>query len=104
MAVASSFRHGSEHCFQLSGFHAPSVSFFSALWNAAHLAWVGLAFSLFDMTIAFAAQGFGHGKEKNPPISFAGPVDALSRIFVEQLFNFPRFVVTGGWRRAFKAS
>jgi hypothetical protein len=53
---------------------------------------------------AFAAQAVGHGREQNPAIPFEGVSDALGRIFLEQFFTFPRFVVTGGWWRAWQGS
>lgn len=56
------------------------------------------------MALSFAAQGFGHKREANPSIPFASPVNALARIFLEQWFTFPRFVVSGGWARALKSA
>lgn len=56
------------------------------------------------MALAMVAQGRGHAIEASPPIPFAGPGDALGRIFLEQLVNFPRFVVTGGLAKAWRES
>lgn len=56
------------------------------------------------MALAMVAQGRGHAIEASPPIPFAGPADALGRIFLEQLVNFPRFVLTGGLAKAWRAS
>jgi len=56
------------------------------------------------MVVAIAAQGRGHAGEANPPIPFAGPGDAIGRILLEQLVNFPRFVVTGGLAKAWRAA
>jgi hypothetical protein len=56
------------------------------------------------MAVAIIAQGRGHAREGSPPIPFAGPADAVKRIFGEQLINFPRFVLSGGIARAWKAS
>ncbi len=47
-----------------------------------------------------AAQGLGHKGEKYPPLPFAGPVDAMKRILVEQYFRFPLFVWSGRWHKA----
>ena len=44
-------------------------------------------------------QGIGHKREAEPPVPFDGPGDFLARVFVEQFFTFPRFVLTGGWLR-----
>lgn len=56
------------------------------------------------MAVAMAAQGRGHRMEASPPIPFAGAGDALGRIFLEQLVNFPRFVLTGGLAAAWRAN
>lgn len=53
---------------------------------------------------AFAAEGRGHGLEPERPIRFAGPGNALARIFAEQFITFPRFVLSGGWARAYRAA
>jgi len=53
---------------------------------------------------AFAAEGRGHGMESNRPIPFSGPGNALARIFAEQFITFPRFVLGGGWARAYRTA
>jgi uncharacterized membrane protein YGL010W len=80
------------------------ASVLSVGWSLLQLAWASATFSLGVAAVAFAAQAVGHGKEQNPAIPFAGPSDALSRIFLEQFFTFPRFVVTGGWWRAWQGN
>jgi len=56
------------------------------------------------MAIALVAQGRGHGGEPTAPVPFTGPGDFVTRFVVEQLVNFPRFVLSGGWRRAWAAA
>jgi hypothetical protein len=56
------------------------------------------------MAVALVAQGRGHRGEPTAPVPFTGPGDFVSRFFVEQLVTFPRFVVSGGWRRAWSAA
>lgn len=56
------------------------------------------------MVLAVAVQGRGHAREKNAPIPFAGAGDVIGRILLEQLVSFPRFVLTGGLARAWRAS
>lgn len=72
--------------------------------GAALLSWwiplVGIAATV----LGIGLQGRGHKGEANPPKPFTGPGNALSRIFLEQWFTFPRFVLTGGWRRAWRAA
>ncbi len=63
-----------------------------------------VAGGLVAMVVAIALQGRGHAKEKNAPIPFAGPLDVVLRILLEQLVNFPRFVLTGGLARAWRES
>jgi len=36
--------------------------------------------------------------------SWVGAVNALTRIFAEQFITFPRFVLSGGWGRAYRAA
>jgi hypothetical protein len=78
-----------------------------ALWIptalAVHAGWSALA-GLGAMVVAVAAQGRGHKMERNPPAPFASPLDLLARLLVEQFFNFPRFVLTGGFGRAWRAA
>jgi hypothetical protein len=52
--------------------------------------------------VSFAMQGRGHRKEPVPPVPFTGAFNALSRIFLEQWVNFPRFVLSGAWGRALR--
>jgi uncharacterized membrane protein YGL010W len=73
-------------------------------WALLHAQWYFASFGVGSMMIAFMAQAVGHAAEKNPAVPFDGPLDAVTRIFVEQFFNFPRFVVSGGWWRAFRAA
>jgi hypothetical protein len=44
-------------------------------------------------------QGKGHALEKSAPVPSQGGADFLRRILAEQFITFPRFVVSGGWRR-----
>ena len=53
---------------------------------------------------AFAAQGRGHALEEERPIPFSGPRNALARIFAEQFITFPRYMLSGGWSRAYRAA
>jgi hypothetical protein len=62
------------------------------------------ASGLAAMAVSFAVQGFGHGREPNPSIPFAGPVNAFARVFLEQWITFPRFVLVGGWLRALRSA
>jgi hypothetical protein len=59
---------------------------------------------LVAMIVAVAAQGRGHRLEKNPPLPFRGPLDVVARLFAEQFITFPRFVLSGGLSRAWRAS
>ncbi|HEX6239498.1 MAG TPA: hypothetical protein VFZ61_01340, partial [Polyangiales bacterium] len=63
---------------------------------------VGLGGGL-AMLLAMAAQGSGHRHEANPPPPFRGPLDVVLRIFAEQWITWPRFVLSGGLRRALRA-
>ena len=56
------------------------------------------------MVGAMAMQGRGHRTEPQAPARFLGPFDVLARILAEQWIAFPRFVLTGGFARAWKAA
>ena len=49
-------------------------------------------------------QGAGHKKEPNPPLPFDGPGDFVKRIFSEQFYKFPKFVLSGKWLAAVRSS
>jgi hypothetical protein len=53
------------------------------------------------MAASMALQGVGHRAEANPPQPFTSRGNAVGRIFLEQWVNFPRFVLSGKWWRAF---
>jgi uncharacterized membrane protein YGL010W len=56
------------------------------------------------MAICMIVQGRGHKMEGHPPIPFSNGGDAFKRIFAEQLINVPRFLLTGGLARAWRAT
>lgn len=64
----------------------------------------GAIVGLISMVIAVAAQGRTHKLETKPPVPFEGPADVISRIFVEQWITFPRFVLSGGFAKAWAAT
>ena len=64
--------------------------------------WPGALAGLAAMVISVALQGRGHKLEAVPPEPFAGPLNAVSRIFLEQWITFPRYVISGGWRNALR--
>ena len=66
--------------------------------------WALAGACLLAMLLAFAAQAIGHGREAERPAPFSGPWNALSRIFAEQWVNFPRFVASGKWASAMRAT
>lgn len=69
--------------------------------SASQAGWMALA-ALVGLIFAVAAQGRGHRLEDEPPTPFRGPLDVLARLFLEQLFTFPKFVLTGGFARAWR--
>ena len=54
------------------------------------------------MLISVALQGRGHRAEVVPPEPFTSPLNAVSRIFLEQWVTFPRFVLSGNWVKALR--
>jgi len=57
---------------------------------------------LVAMVGAIAAQGRTHAGEAVAPVPFAGPRDVVARIVCEQWVTFPRYVVSGGFARAWR--
>ncbi|QRK09367.1 DUF962 domain-containing protein [Archangium violaceum] len=53
---------------------------------------------------ALALQGRGHRFETGSPAPFRGPFDVIARLFVEQWVTFPRFVLSGGFARAWRST
>ncbi|MCC6333450.1 MAG: terminase [Myxococcales bacterium] len=89
------------HLFAVPAFIASSASLVLAV---VMLQWSSAVAALVSLALAFGLQGFGHQREETPAIPFTGPGDAVTRIFVEQFVSFPRFVLSGGWLKALRAS
>jgi hypothetical protein len=66
--------------------------------------WVGGMVALSLVLVAVAAQGSGHRGEPNPPAPFRSPLDIVARLVVEQFVTLPRFIVSGGWGRAWRTA
>ena len=66
--------------------------------------WLFAAVSLGAMVVSVALQGRGHEHEPVPPEPFSNPVNAVSRLFLEQWVTFPRFVVSGAWWHALRTA
>ena len=77
-----------------AGVVALVVSPFAGWW----LALVGPA----AMVLTVALQGRGHKMEKSAPAPFEGPLDVAKRLFFEQMITFPRYVLSGGFARAWR--
>jgi hypothetical protein len=84
--------------------HALAVPLF-LVGNCAVLAapfasgWLALA-GVALTAAAFGLQGRGHRFEPGSPAPFTGPLNAVVRILAEQWITFPRFVLSGGFSRA----
>ena len=106
--IAWQFRHYSEfhaarrnlvlHVLTVPLFQAGTLLLLTGWRSVWWLPLVGIGL----MVTAVAAQGRGHALEKNPPVPFNGPLDAPARIFLEQWLNFPRFVLSGGFSKAWR--
>jgi hypothetical protein len=89
--------------------HIVAVPVFDLSWVAFVAAvagrWpLGALASVAVAAAAFAAEGRGHAIEPERPVPFAGPRDVVTRIFAEQFITFPRFVLSGGWLRAYRTA
>jgi hypothetical protein len=75
-----------------------------AVASLATRSWIAAAGGAVVAVAAFAAEGRGHALEPQAPIPFAGPRNALTRIFAEQFITFPRFVLSGAWWGAYRST
>ena len=57
---------------------------------------------LVAIVVVMALQGRTHRLEQVPPAPFRGIGNVLGRVFGEQWLTFPRYVLTGGFARAWR--
>jgi hypothetical protein len=88
------------HVFLVPMFQAGIVT---AIAGAALRDWRYAAAGLASSLVSIVLQGRGHAREEKKP-TFGGPLNVVARIFAEQFVTFPRFVLGGGWLRAWRAS
>jgi len=87
--------------------HALTVPLFMSGTVAVAMSWTWPWLALIGfgaMVLVVALQGRGHARETTRPVPFNGPFDFLSRIFVDQWVTFPRYVLSGGYARAWKSN
>ena len=90
------------HIITVPIFEAGTLSLVAAPLLSPRYAYALLGLAL--MVGAMAAQGRGHAGEPQPPVRFRGPLDVIARILAEEWIAFPRFVFSGGFVRAWKAT
>lgn len=66
------------------------------------LSFVNFAIGIVGLLAALGLQRHGHTLEKQASEPFSGRKDAVSRLLVEQFVTFPRFLLSGGWWRAWR--
>ncbi|MDB6144472.1 MAG: hypothetical protein JWP80_3516 [Pseudomonas sp.] len=66
------------------------------------LSFSSIAIGVIGLIAAMAFQRHGHTLEGQAPEPFSDRNDAIKRLLVEQFVTFPRFVLSGGWWRAWK--
>lgn len=66
--------------------------------------WLLAGLGLPGVVVPVVLQGRAHTLEANAPTPFRGPADVAARLFVEQWVTFPRYVLSGGFARAWRAS
>jgi hypothetical protein len=79
-------------------FHLGFLSLLAAPFVSGWLALGGLG-----MGVALVVQGRGHKLEPLALKPFVSPWDLLARFFTEQFVNFPRYLWSGGFSRAWSA-
>jgi hypothetical protein len=88
--------------------HLVSAPFFWAgtlllLWGLLTLDWVEVVLGIVCLLVPVIAQGVGHKRlEATPPAKFTSAWNFMARFTLEQWVNFPRFLLSGGWVRAFR--
>ncbi|GLQ91446.1 terminase [Dyella acidisoli] len=87
------------HIFVVPVFLAGNVALVVAIIKGFWI--IGFA-GLAAMVLSVALQGRGHRQEAVLPEPFTSPINAVSRIFLEQWITFPRFVLSGGWLKAMR--
>lgn len=80
------------------------LGFLNVAFSVLMLSLWGIVGGSLAMAFAMALQGRGHKLEREAPLPFQSPLDAVVRIFTEQLYNFPRFVLTGGFAKAWRSA
>jgi hypothetical protein len=63
------------------------------------LSLVNILFGILFALVALLLQYKGHAREAIPPVRFRNGKDFILRVYAEQFWTFPRFVITGGWVR-----
>ncbi len=80
------------------------IAFVGLLLAVVRLDFAQMLVALLITLGSFALQGLGHNKEANPSQPFSSIHNAVLRILCEQFYSFPKFVFSGQWYRAFRAS
>lgn len=87
------------HLIAVPLFVLASLVLLSALFQ---LSVLPLILGVIGLLAALALQAHGHRLESKPQEPFSDTTDAVQRLLLEQFFTFPRFVLNGGWWRAWK--
>lgn len=64
--------------------------------------WQFAALGAMLMFMTLVSQARGHRREPNAPLPFASPLDFVARFTLEQTVTFPRFVLSGGFAKAWR--
>ena len=86
------------HMVAVPAFIAGTLATIRLMFNAQ---WPGALLAIIVAVVAFAIQGLGHRREREPPEPFTDAGDFVARVFAEQFITFPRFVLAGHWARNF---
>lgn len=80
------------------------IGFVSFLLSLFWLDLISAVSSLLIMALSIGLQGLGHGKERIPAEPFTSFNNGVIRILLEQLYTFPKFVLTGKWVEALQGA
>jgi hypothetical protein len=67
------------------------------------LSWLPAVLGFACLLVPLIAQGLGHRRlEPMAPAPFTSPWNFVARLTLEQWITFPRYVLSGGWGRAYR--
>ncbi len=87
------------HILAVPMFWAGAIALLIAL---ATLTWIAAVLGAALLLASMGLQAWGHKQEGEAPMPITSPLNFAIRITTENLYVFPRYVLSGGWGRAWR--